>query len=140
MPFYESLFLLGGKCDPRRTQLILREASRSVVEREGYILRILDLGWRHTAQPVFKRRSGAWVPLSHYGHWHSMHWAGPPQAVAELMTTFQHNTGVLRYRTERLRGPNDMYKARDTFYPKFVPNEDQFRGKLEHHTVMRATE
>eukprot|EP00928_Gymnodinium_smaydae_P055891 TRINITY_DN39361_c0_g1_i1.p2 TRINITY_DN39361_c0_g1~~TRINITY_DN39361_c0_g1_i1.p2 ORF type:complete len:136 (-),score=19.56 TRINITY_DN39361_c0_g1_i1:137-544(-) len=135
MVFYETTFLIHGKYGARETRLLLREAARSVTEKDGCVLRILDLGWRHTAQPVRQKRVG----LYYYGQWFSMTWGGPPRAVVELQHTFQHNTGVLRHLTERIRNHRALYKPRSSFYPT-LPGEETIAGPLGHHTQMKVVE
>mmetsp|Transcript_44543 Transcript_44543/g.74070 ORF Transcript_44543/g.74070 Transcript_44543/m.74070 type:complete len:137 (-) Transcript_44543:56-466(-) len=132
MVFYESTFLLHGKFSPHDTRLLLREAMRSVVDRDGRVLRLLDLGWRHTAQPAKKRGK---VGVYFYGRWYAMTWGGPPKAVRELEATFQHSTGILRHRHEKIRHPFDMYIPRRTFYPTLDPASGESPAPpLAHHT------
>mmetsp|Transcript_59489 Transcript_59489/g.141667 ORF Transcript_59489/g.141667 Transcript_59489/m.141667 type:complete len:139 (-) Transcript_59489:25-441(-) len=129
MPFYESIFLLHGKYTMQETRLLLRETGRIITQREGAIFRILDLGWRHTPRPIRQPRVG-WF---YYGRWWSLTWGGPPGVVKELGYTFQHNTGVLRHRTESIRHPWHMYTPRTTFYPKLSPSESPAGARLQHH-------
>mmetsp|Transcript_17075 Transcript_17075/g.43936 ORF Transcript_17075/g.43936 Transcript_17075/m.43936 type:complete len:137 (-) Transcript_17075:102-512(-) len=132
MVFYETTLLIRGNFPANEARLLLRESVRTITDQEGSVFRILDLGWRHTAQPVTKPRVGVF----HYGRWYVMNWGGPPTAVGELKQTFQYNTGVLRFLTQKLRGPNDMYRPRSTYYPVLKPNE-AFTPPLSHHTPMR---
>mmetsp|Transcript_28379 Transcript_28379/g.80184 ORF Transcript_28379/g.80184 Transcript_28379/m.80184 type:complete len:139 (-) Transcript_28379:69-485(-) len=132
MVFYETVFLIHNKFAAHDTQLLIREASRAVTEREGCIFRLLDLGWRYTAQPVRKKRVGTF----HYGRFYSMTWGGPPLVVPELKHTFLHSTGVLRYITTKIRHPKDLYIPRSTFYPTMPPNGSPIAPPLMHHTAM----
>merc|ERR1712232_524326 len=104
-------------------------------ERDGRVFRILDLGWRHTAQPIRKQKIGDFF----YGQWYSMNWGGPPLAVKELQRTFQHSNGILRHMTVRMKNHSDMYKPRNTYYPTLVSN-DAIAGTLVHHTHMKTVE
>eukprot|EP00747_Dinoflagellata_sp_TGD_P167408 gnl/TRDRNA2_/TRDRNA2_191795_c0_seq1.p1 gnl/TRDRNA2_/TRDRNA2_191795_c0~~gnl/TRDRNA2_/TRDRNA2_191795_c0_seq1.p1 ORF type:complete len:130 (-),score=13.23 gnl/TRDRNA2_/TRDRNA2_191795_c0_seq1:127-516(-) len=125
MVFYESVFLVHGKYPAHETRLLLREAARAVTERDGCVLRLLDLGWRHTPQPIRQKRVGIFF----YGRWFSMTFGSPPPAVREVQAVFQHNTGVLRHITQKIRHPHDMYMPRSTFYPMLGEGP-----KLTHHT------
>ncbi|CAK0824512.1 unnamed protein product [Prorocentrum cordatum] len=132
MVFYETTFLLHGKYPAEATRLLIREVTRASPAREGCVFRILDLGWRHTAQPVVKKRVGRFF----YGRWYAMTWAGPPLVRVEMDETMKHNSGVLRHLTEKLRTPKDAYRPRSTFYPTLVPGEKPIAGPLVHHTLM----
>eukprot|EP00927_Polykrikos_kofoidii_P065402 TRINITY_DN61158_c0_g1_i1.p1 TRINITY_DN61158_c0_g1~~TRINITY_DN61158_c0_g1_i1.p1 ORF type:complete len:157 (+),score=11.50 TRINITY_DN61158_c0_g1_i1:67-471(+) len=134
MVFYESFMLVHGRYPVLEKRLLLREASRVIVDNDGVVFRIIDLGWRHTAQPVRKKRVGVF----HYGQWFSFTWGGPPSTVQELSTTCLHSTGVLRFKTTRIDGPANL-QTRSTFYPMLVPN-DSVAGLMEHHTPMKPVE
>eukprot|EP00933_Yihiella_yeosuensis_P051185 TRINITY_DN49052_c0_g1_i1.p2 TRINITY_DN49052_c0_g1~~TRINITY_DN49052_c0_g1_i1.p2 ORF type:complete len:139 (-),score=16.25 TRINITY_DN49052_c0_g1_i1:154-570(-) len=132
MVFYETLLMVHGKFPASETRLLLREASRLIVERDGSLFRILDLGWRHTAQPIRKKGVGHVF----YGRWYSLTWGGPPQVPQELKDTFLHNTGVLRHITLKAQTPKQMYNHRSTFYPVLVPGMKGVAPPMVHHTSM----
>uniref|UniRef100_A0A7S0AKK1 Ribosomal protein S6 n=1 Tax=Pyrodinium bahamense TaxID=73915 RepID=A0A7S0AKK1_9DINO len=134
MVFYETYLLVHGRFSVHETRLLIREASRAVVERDGAVFRIMDLGWRHTAQPVVKKRVGKF----HFGRWYSMTWGGPPTVTLELRDMFQHNTGVLRHITQKLRFPKDTMFPRSTYYPLLRPDE-RLTPPMTHHTLMGGT-
>mmetsp|Transcript_81345 Transcript_81345/g.174107 ORF Transcript_81345/g.174107 Transcript_81345/m.174107 type:complete len:137 (-) Transcript_81345:79-489(-) len=129
MVFYETTLLLHGKYAARETQLLIREAAKVITERDGSVLRILDMGWRHTAQPVLKKRVGYFF----YGRWYCMTWGAHPDAVRDLRDVFQHNTGVLRHITVKIRNPFDMYMPRSTFYPTLQRSSEFMTPPLTHH-------
>mmetsp|Transcript_9904 Transcript_9904/g.19803 ORF Transcript_9904/g.19803 Transcript_9904/m.19803 type:complete len:136 (+) Transcript_9904:3-410(+) len=131
MVFYETFLLVHSRFPVHDTRLLIREASRAVVERDGAVFRILDLGWRHTAQPVVKKRVGKF----HFGRWYSMTWGGHPAVTYELKEIFQHNTGVLRHLTQKLQWPKDTLTPRSTYYPILKPG-DRLTPSLTHHQPM----
>mmetsp|Transcript_42629 Transcript_42629/g.134177 ORF Transcript_42629/g.134177 Transcript_42629/m.134177 type:complete len:135 (-) Transcript_42629:164-568(-) len=131
MVFYETVILLHSRFSVHDSRLIIREAARVVVEREGAVFRIMDFGWRYTGQPVIKKGVGKF----HYGRYYSLTWGGPPVVLAELKEIFQHNTGVLRHMTERLRWPKDTLVPRSTYYPILSP-DDRLTPPLTHHQPM----
>mmetsp|Transcript_94984 Transcript_94984/g.307268 ORF Transcript_94984/g.307268 Transcript_94984/m.307268 type:complete len:144 (+) Transcript_94984:229-660(+) len=129
--FYETTFSLHHKFPANDCKLLLRETTRTIAEKDGAIFRILDLGWRHTAQPVNKSGVGQF----HYCRWYVMSWGGPPLVVKELNETLKYSTGVLRYMTVKIRGPKDVYRNRSTFYPVLKPSQ-RIAPPLMHHTAM----
>mmetsp|Transcript_79408 Transcript_79408/g.233316 ORF Transcript_79408/g.233316 Transcript_79408/m.233316 type:complete len:136 (-) Transcript_79408:88-495(-) len=131
MVFYETFLLIHSRFSVHDSRLLIREASRAIVEREGAVFRILDLGWRHTAQPVVKKRVGKF----HFGRWYSMAWGGPPVVTLELKEMLQHNTGVLRHVTTKLKWPKDTFAPRSTYYPILQPS-DRLTPRLTHHQPM----
>eukprot|EP00930_Biecheleria_cincta_P078090 TRINITY_DN65477_c0_g1_i1.p1 TRINITY_DN65477_c0_g1~~TRINITY_DN65477_c0_g1_i1.p1 ORF type:complete len:135 (-),score=12.09 TRINITY_DN65477_c0_g1_i1:52-456(-) len=131
MVFYETLLMLHGKFPANESRLLLREASRLIVERDGALFRVLDLGWRHTAQPVRKKAVGHIF----YGRWYSMTWGGPPTVPQELKDIFLHNTGVVRHITLKHSSPHKMYVHRNNFYPILTPSQ-RFTPPLTHHVPM----
>eukprot|EP00439_Symbiodinium_sp_Y106_P086275 s326_g32.t1 len=92
MVFFETLVLVHGRSAAKETKLLMKEASRVIVERDGALFRILDLGWRHTARPLHKKGVGHIF----YGRWYSLIWGGSPKLKREVEDTFVHNTGVVR--------------------------------------------
>mmetsp|Transcript_92953 Transcript_92953/g.259768 ORF Transcript_92953/g.259768 Transcript_92953/m.259768 type:complete len:133 (-) Transcript_92953:44-442(-) len=132
MVFYETTFLIHSRFAAPECKLLLKETSRAITEKDGAIFRILDLGWRHTAQPVQKPGLGKF----HYGRWYVLTWGGPPLAVRDIHEQFKLNTGVLRYITEKIRHPGDMYKNRATFYPTLDAGKG-LTPPLTHHAPIR---
>mmetsp|Transcript_21114 Transcript_21114/g.60314 ORF Transcript_21114/g.60314 Transcript_21114/m.60314 type:complete len:135 (-) Transcript_21114:102-506(-) len=133
MVFYETTFLVHGRFPANECKLLLREACRAVTDKDGAVFRILDLGWRHTAQPVQKPGLGTF----HYGRWYVMTWGGPPVVANEVNEHLKLNSGILRFMTLKIRKPNDMYKPRHTFYPT-MPAYRGLTPPLTHHTPMRS--
>mmetsp|Transcript_46406 Transcript_46406/g.92072 ORF Transcript_46406/g.92072 Transcript_46406/m.92072 type:complete len:134 (+) Transcript_46406:77-478(+) len=131
MVFYETFLMIHGRFPMSDTRLLFKEVSRCIVEREGAVFRIQDLGWRHTAYPVKKKNVGKF----HYGRWFMLTWGGPPQTSRELREIAHHNTGVIRHLTQRVDRGKDLFSstARISFYPILTP-ADRLTAPLSHHT------
>mmetsp|Transcript_21770 Transcript_21770/g.32567 ORF Transcript_21770/g.32567 Transcript_21770/m.32567 type:complete len:145 (-) Transcript_21770:156-590(-) len=131
--FYETTFMVHHKFPANDCKLLFRETSRAITNKEGAVFRILDLGWRHTAQPVIKKNDPPLI--CHYGRWYVMSWGGPPVLVREMTDILRYSNGVLRFLTTKIRGPQDVYRPRTTFYPVLEPR-DRIAPPLIHHTLM----
>mmetsp|Transcript_58819 Transcript_58819/g.156548 ORF Transcript_58819/g.156548 Transcript_58819/m.156548 type:complete len:139 (-) Transcript_58819:199-615(-) len=132
MVFYESTFLIHGKYAEQASKLLLKECCRIVTNNDGCVLRILDLGWRHTARPVKFKRVGKFF----YGHWYSMTWGAEPTTVRELEAFLNHSTGVARFTTDKIKHSKSLYRPRSTFYPVLDPDE-RIAPPLTHHLPFR---
>mmetsp|Transcript_1766 Transcript_1766/g.3177 ORF Transcript_1766/g.3177 Transcript_1766/m.3177 type:complete len:135 (-) Transcript_1766:34-438(-) len=128
MVFFETLVMVHGRFPASETKLLMREATRVIVERDGALFRILDLGWRHTAKPLHKKGVGHIF----YGRWYSLIWGGSPKVKREVEDTFVHNTGVVRQLTVPIERPEQMYVPRSTYYPLIKP----LTPPLTHHVPM----
>eukprot|EP00435_Cladocopium_sp_Y103_P060576 s218_g22.t1 len=132
MVFYETLILIHAKFPPNETKLLMRETARVIVERDGALFRILDLGWRHTAKALWKKEVGHIF----YGRWYSLVWGGGPKAKQEVEETLVHNTGVVRQLTIPISSPHKFYSNRSTYYPLIKP----LTPPLTHHVPMQQVE
>ncbi|CAE8649998.1 unnamed protein product [Polarella glacialis] len=134
---HESPVGKGEMCVPARsTDLSERERTRfdsagASVFYTAPVTRILDLGWRHTAQPIRKKGVGHVF----YGRWYSLTWGGPPSVPQDLKDTFIHSTGVMRHITLKVPAPNKMYNHRSTYYPILSPSQ-RLTPPLTHHVPM----
>jgi len=131
MVFFETHFFVHPLLSSLRRRLLLREVTRVITERDGAVLRIVDLGWRNSAIPIEKPRVGVFF----YGRWYNIVWGGHPSVEAELRTTFRHNTGILRHITEKIKSPQKMYRPRKTFYPMLGSMTPPLTHHIPHRTV-----
>ncbi|CAJ1412686.1 unnamed protein product [Effrenium voratum] len=119
MVFYETFVLIHGKFPASETKLLMRETARVIVERDGALFRILDLGWRHTASSIHKKGIGHIF----YGRWYSLIWGGGPKAKKEVEETLVHNTGVVRQLTVPIK-PAALVKSCPKAGTKVVSNRN----------------
>jgi small subunit ribosomal protein S6 len=117
MKKYETIFILDPDLDDEKILAVVEKIKGIITQASGEIIKIEDWGKRKLAYLVKKKPRG---------HYHLIHFSGPPALLAELERNFRVMDAVIKFQSVRLDEKQDS--SAKTFVPEEPPETETVEG------------